>query len=61
MPEPVKVFVSYNHQDANYLADDSLLGHLKGLEKEGVILWTDESISGGELWDEVIKTNLRDA
>jgi hypothetical protein len=36
MPDTVKVFVRYSHQDADYLADNSLLGYLKGLEKEGV-------------------------
>lgn len=35
MTDAVKVFVSYSHQDAEYLKDDSLLGFLKGLEKDG--------------------------
>jgi hypothetical protein len=61
MPDTVKVFVSYSHQDAAYLKDDSLLGFLKGLEKEGVEFWTDRQIRPGELWDEVIKANIQDA
>ncbi len=61
MPDPVKVFVSYSHQDAEYLADDSLLGYLKGLEKEDVMLWTDRHITAGELWDNEIKANLQDS
>lgn len=37
MPDTVKVFVSYSHQDAKSL--DSLLGYLKGLESENVEFW----------------------
>jgi formylglycine-generating enzyme required for sulfatase activity len=61
MSDPVKVFVSYSHQNAKYLADDSLLGYLKGLKKEDVSFWTDRHIKAGERWDEVIKANLQDA
>lgn len=61
MPDTVKVFVSYSHQDADYLADNSLLGYLKGLEKEGVEFWTDRDIHTGERWDDVIKANIQDA
>lgn len=61
MSDPIKVFVSYSHQDAEYLARDSLLGFLKGLEKTNVEFWTDQQIRPGELWDEVIKANLQDA
>ena len=61
MTDAVKVFVSYSHQDAEYLKYDSLLGFLKGLEKDGVEFWDDRRIRPGELWDEVIKTNLEEA
>ena len=61
MSDPVKVFVSYSHQDRQYLADDSLLGFLKGLEDEDVELWTDREIPAGADWDAEIKANLRDA
>ena len=33
MPEKLKVFVSYSHQDAEYLKEDSLLGFLKGWKR----------------------------
>ena len=59
---PLKVFVTYSHQDAAYLEDDSLLGFLKGLEKtEDIELWTDRKILVGDPWDEVIKDNLRES
>lgn len=61
MTDAVKIFVSYSHQDAEYLKDDSLLGFLRGLEKDNVEFWTDRRIRPGELWDAVIKTNLQEA
>ena len=61
MPDSVKVFVSYSHQDTEYLADNALFGFLKGLEKENVAFWTDRNIRVGESWDAVIKANLQDA
>jgi len=35
VPTTIKLFVSYSHADACYLESDSLLGFLRGLEKEG--------------------------
>ena len=61
MNDTVKIFVSYSHQDAEYLKDDSLLGFLKGLEKDNVEFWDDRRIRPGELWDAVIKANLQEA
>lgn len=61
MSDAVKVFVSYSHQDAGYLNDDSLLGFLKGLGKEDIKFWTDRRLRPGEPWDELIKANLQDA
>lgn len=61
MNDTVKIFVTYSHRDAEYLDDDSLLGFLKGLEKDGVEFWTDRRIRPGELWDAVIKANLQEA
>jgi len=55
----VKVFVSYSHRDSAYLSDDSLLGFLKGLNGEGVDLWTDERIATGASWDQEIQERLR--
>jgi hypothetical protein len=60
-PEVIKVFVSYSHQDAKYLENDSLLGYLKGLEDDQVEFWTDRHIRVGESWDEVIKTRIQEA
>ncbi len=58
----VRVFVSYSHRDERYLAKDSLLGFLKGLERtEDVQFWTDQALSAGDLWDETIKSKLRDS
>jgi hypothetical protein len=31
----------------------------RGLEKDGIEFWTDRNIRPGELWDEVIKTNIQ--
>lgn len=59
MSDAVKIFVSYSHKDAAYLEEDSLFGFLKGLEREQVVFWTDRQILAGELWDEVVKTNIQ--
>jgi hypothetical protein len=61
MPNAVKIFLSYSHKDAGYLEDDSLLGYLKGLAKEGAEFWIDRQIRVGEPWDEVIKAELAEA
>jgi hypothetical protein len=60
-PATMNIFVSYSHQDAGYLRNDSLLGFLRGLEKEGIAFWTDEQIRQGEHWDTVIKDHLQNA
>jgi hypothetical protein len=59
--EVIKIFVSYSHHDSAYLEDNSLLGYLKGLENDQIEFWTDRKIRVGELWDEVIKTQIREA
>jgi class 3 adenylate cyclase/tetratricopeptide (TPR) repeat protein len=56
---PVKVIVSYSHLDAAYLAANSLLGFLKGLNEKGVELWTDASIAAGAPWGQEIQERLR--
>jgi formylglycine-generating enzyme required for sulfatase activity len=63
MSEPVvNIFVTYSHQDPEYLRDDSLLGYLKGLEKQGnVKFWTDRNLIGSDEWDKVIKENLQES
>src|SRR5947209_3515885 len=56
----VRIFVSYSHRDPKYLGDDSLLGFLKGLERDAdVEFWTDERIEAGTSWDEQIQERLR--
>lgn len=57
-PKSIKIFVSYSHQDAGYLERESLLGFLKGLERDGVEFWFDKRIGIGELWDEEIKGRI---
>jgi class 3 adenylate cyclase/tetratricopeptide (TPR) repeat protein len=55
----VRVFVSYSHKDPAYLADDSLLGFLKGLTGEaGVEFWTDERITASSVWNDEIRKQL---
>jgi class 3 adenylate cyclase len=57
--DAVRVFVSYSHKDPAYLADDSLLGFLKGLTSEaGVEFWTDERITASSLWNDEIRKQL---
>ena len=53
-----EIFVSYSHADATYLAEDSLLGHLKGLENDGARFFSDKKIQPGENWDERIKAQI---
>jgi hypothetical protein len=60
-PRPIRVFISYSHQDARYLAPDSLLGYLAGLRREGFVFWHDERIGVSAAWDEVIKEEVRQA
>jgi class 3 adenylate cyclase len=55
---PVRIFVSYSHSDAEYLGDKSLLGFLRGLEREGAEFWTDERIAAGDKWDDEIRSRL---
>lgn len=61
VPRTVKIFVSYSHRDAEYLERDSLLGFLRGLEREQVELWTDRRIASGELWDDAIRQRIAES
>jgi TIR domain len=56
----IKVFVTYSHKDVDLLREDSLLGFLKGLEREEVEFWWDEGIVTGDGWDEEIKRRIRE-
>lgn len=57
----IRVFVSYSHQDRKYLAKDSLLGYLKGLEQEGFEFWHDQNIPAGEIWSQEIHKQMASA
>jgi TIR domain len=50
--------VTYSHKDKKYLGDDSLLGFLKGLEREGFSIWVDKRLEAGMLWDDEIKKQM---
>ncbi len=54
----VNVFVSYSHKDKEYLGDEELLGFLRGLEKEGVRFWWDETLVVGDDFNDEIKTQI---
>ena len=56
--DTIEVFVTYSKHDARYLKDDSLLGFLRGLEREGVSFWSDREIPQGALWDADIEQHL---
>jgi hypothetical protein len=54
------VFVSYSHNDAEFL--DRLLVHLKPLEKEGLLdLWVDTRLRAGDKWKKEIEKALQRA
>ncbi|HYQ93119.1 MAG TPA: TIR domain-containing protein, partial [Candidatus Competibacteraceae bacterium] len=62
MSRKIRVFISYSHQDAEYLREDSLWGFLKGIQQEGIAeFWWDQRIATGELWDEEIKARIVDS
>jgi hypothetical protein len=52
------VFVTYSHQDKKYLSDNSLLGFLRGLEREGFSIWFDQRLEAGVHWDDEIKKQM---
>lgn len=58
--QPIRVFVSYSHQDKKYLEKGSLLGYISGsLEAEGFEFWYDKRIGAGEMWDEMIRNEIK--
>lgn len=59
--KPVRVFVSYSHQDAKYLEDNSLLGFLSSLTREGFEFWYDKQIKASEIWNERIRAEMEKA
>jgi formylglycine-generating enzyme required for sulfatase activity len=60
MNEPIKVFVSYSHQDD--VLRKELCTHLSGLERSKLIkLWLDRDIEAGLEWASEIDQNLEQA
>lgn len=58
--EPVDLFYSYAHEDEPLR--DELAGHLKIMERRGVIRpWHDRSIAPGQKWDREISSQLASA
>lgn len=52
-----RIFISYAHQDREYL--DRLLVHLRPLEREGLLeIWADTALRGGDRWKKEIETAL---
>lgn len=60
MSDPLKVFISYAHEDET--SREALGKHLRPLEREGLIsLWHDRKITGGREWEGAIDSALEDA
>lgn len=58
--EPVDLFYSYAHEDESLR--DELAGHLKIMERRGVIWsWHDRSLTAGQTWDGEINSQLKTA
>lgn len=57
---PLKVFISYAHEDEPFKND--LVGHLKTLSRQGKIeIWQDRDMLAGDRWDPEIKKSLEEA
>jgi formylglycine-generating enzyme required for sulfatase activity len=64
MSRKINIFISYSHQDAEYLREDSLGGFLKGIQQDDSIaaeFWSDQRIATGESWDEEIKARIAES
>jgi uncharacterized protein YjbI with pentapeptide repeats len=58
--DPIKVFISYSHQDE--ALREELVTHLANLRRQGkIIAWYDRAIEAGEEWEAQIKGNLESA
>ena len=58
--EPVDLFYSYAHEDESLR--DELAGHLKIMERRGVIRpWHDRCLAPGQKWDNEINAQLATA
>lgn len=60
-PAALNLFVSYAHEDAEFLAEGSLLGYLSGLQRHGVTFWDDRQIPAGADWKSTIVHQLERA
>jgi TIR domain len=60
MNEPIKVFISYSHQDDELRKE--LSAHLSGLQHKQLIEpWHDRNIDAGSAWEHAIDENLEQA
>jgi len=60
MPEPIDLFISYSHKDADLC--DELKTHLTLLKRQGLVrLWHDGDIQAGSTWNNEIHKNLESA
>ena len=61
MTEPIKVFISYSHQDDELRKE--LVEHLAGLQKHRGLIqpWHDREIRAGMEWDAQIDIHLKQA
>lgn len=58
----VQVFICHSKNDHRYLGDNSLLGYLRALERDGTAtFWHDERIVTGSAWDEEIQARICDS
>ena len=58
--QKISVFVSYSHDDARYVK--LLIDYLSGeLRQDGIELWSDERIITGALWDNEIRSKIRES
>ncbi len=60
--KPLKIFISYSHNQNDRPLLDQLLRHLAPLVQTGKItVWEDSKILPSDLWDKAIKDNLEEA
>jgi hypothetical protein len=60
MIKPVSIFISYAHEDVDYL--EGLKKFLQPLvSRQKIALWTDDRLLAGQRWDDEIKSSLKNA
>ena len=55
---PIRVFVSYSHQDSKHFRNGGLLDYISGLSAEGFKFWYDRNLAAGDVWDDEIRNEL---